>query len=121
MHETQRLYQRHNGGARKKLEERPERLFYFRLALALGKTVQQLLEECDALELAEWFAFWTIEPFGGDWDQTATVCTTVAGVAGVKNLNKGMFMPSRRRRDQSPEDMKAQIAAIGAYLRKKKK
>jgi len=120
VHEVERLYQGHHGGARKKLEERPERLFYFRLALALGKTVQQLLEECDALELAEWFAFWTIEPFGSDWDQTATVCTTVAGVAGVKNLNKGMFMPSRRQRDQSPDDMKAQIAAIGAYLKKKK-
>lgn len=44
--------------------QRPERRFYFRLALALGSTVEELLERISARELTEWMAFNTLEPFG---------------------------------------------------------
>ncbi|NDD05033.1 MAG: hypothetical protein EB078_09010 [Proteobacteria bacterium] len=35
---------------------RPERRFLFRLALCLGRTVKQLLNEIDSEEIAEWWA-----------------------------------------------------------------
>ena len=40
------------------------RRFYFRLALALGCTVRELLERLDSQELAEWTAYAEIEPWG---------------------------------------------------------
>ena len=43
-------------------------MFLFRLALALGKTVNELYQTMDAVELAEWRAFAAIEPFGGPVD-----------------------------------------------------
>ena len=39
-------------------------MFYFRLALALGMTVRELLERVDSVELTEWRAYYTLEPFG---------------------------------------------------------
>ena len=36
----------------------------FRLALALGMTVEQLLNNLDGKELTEWSAFERLEPFG---------------------------------------------------------
>lgn len=39
-------------------------MFYFRLALALGVTVRELLGRIDSLELSEWAAYCGIEPFG---------------------------------------------------------
>lgn len=36
---------------------RGSRIYYFRLAERLGKTVKQLLNEIDAHELAEWMAY----------------------------------------------------------------
>ena len=34
------------------------------MALALGKTVKQLLEQTDSAELTEWRAYYALEPFG---------------------------------------------------------
>jgi hypothetical protein len=34
------------------------------LALALGKTVAQMLAEVSSLELTEWLAYYRLEPFG---------------------------------------------------------
>lgn len=39
-------------------------MFLFRLALALGMTVKQLLQNIGARELEEWMAFYEIEPWG---------------------------------------------------------
>lgn len=39
----------------------PERVFVFRLAKELGKTVRQLLNELDSMEIAEWLAFFRLE------------------------------------------------------------
>lgn len=44
--------------------QRPARLFLFRLALALGMTVRELLKKTTAKELEEWREFERIEPFG---------------------------------------------------------
>ena len=43
------------------MKHQPERIFVFRLAKELGKTVHQLLNELDSREIAEWLAFFKLE------------------------------------------------------------
>ena len=43
------------------MKHQPERIFLFRLAKELGKTVRQLLNELDSREIAEWLAFFKLE------------------------------------------------------------
>ena len=59
-------------------------------------TVRELLERIDSRELAEWVAFYSIEPFGGYRDdlQAGIVASTIA------NCNRS----SRSSRSFSPKD-----------------
>jgi hypothetical protein len=120
VHAAQRLHEGHGGGTRKKLIERPERRFYFRLALERGISVDQLLDTTDSLELAEWIAYWELEPFGDHWEQTAAVCETVALSAGAKSADRNIWRPTRRRdatSGQSEEQMALEFAKIEAFLK----
>jgi hypothetical protein len=57
-------------------------MFLFRLALALGKTVKQLVTELDSMEITEWQAYDAITPIGperGDV-QAALIASTVINV-----------------------------------------
>ncbi|MDQ7019612.1 MAG: DUF4035 domain-containing protein [Robiginitomaculum sp.] len=61
------------------------RRFAFRLAAQLGCTVRELLARIDARELAEWQAYYRLEPFGeerADWRQAQTT-------AMIANVNLG--------------------------------
>jgi hypothetical protein len=63
------------------------RKFIFRLALALGRTVRQLLTEIDSKELTEWQVYYGLEPFGderADYRQAVTSCI-LANVYRGKN------------------------------------
>lgn len=82
------------------------------MALALGKTHKQLLEECDAEELAEWESFWLIEPWGDEWRQVARLTTALCTAWGSKNLEEEMIMPSSRKPPQSASQMLAELAKI---------
>ena len=50
--------------------------------MALGKTVRQLLSEIDSAELAEWHAFYQIEPFGSliDDERHGVAVATLANI-----------------------------------------
>jgi hypothetical protein len=82
------------------------------LALALGKTHRQLLEECDADELAEWEAYWLIEPWGDEWRQIARLTTALCTAWGSKNLEEEMIMPSHRKRPQTADQMLSELQKI---------
>ena len=43
------------------MRNQPERVFLFRLAKELGKTVKELGESLDSYEIAEWLAFFKVE------------------------------------------------------------
>jgi hypothetical protein len=43
------------------MRNQPERMFMFRLAKELGKTVKELGESLDSNEIAEWLAFFKVE------------------------------------------------------------
>jgi len=87
----------------------------FRLALALGKTVAELERTLTIHELAEWIAYWSIEPFGDEYRQTAQICNVIALVNGNKRSRTEDFMPSARQRQQTPEEMTAQLMNIPIF------
>src|SRR5574343_716546 len=85
-------------GAGGKFRRDPRRRLIFRLALALGRTVRELLPALTERELTEWAAFALEEPIGGrrgDY-QAAVVASTIAAVnrrKGGKNLSLDDFVP----------------------------
>jgi len=77
-------------------------------------TVERLLNEMSAAELAEWIAFYTVEPFGEDWKQTSYVCTMTGNASGGKRGGKPFepsdFLPVKpsirhTAKRQTPEQM----------------
>lgn len=66
----------------------------------------------DADELAEWEAYYSIEPFGDEWRQSARIVTMLCTAWGAKSLNEEMLMPNFGRRPirQSRESMLAELA-----------
>lgn len=87
----------------------PERLFLFRLAAHLGKTVGQLLHDLEKYksgpfgglsELLQWQAFSRIERFGYEMEnfRMGVIASTVANVAPRRGrpLKPSDFYPSRR-------------------------
>jgi hypothetical protein len=88
-------------------------LFAFRLALALGCTVRELLGRLDSQELSEWMAFYSIDPWGdqrGDL-RNAMLLAHVVGMMrkrGTMPPHPREFMPfTDRIRYQTPEEQKA--------------
>jgi hypothetical protein len=77
--------------------------------LRLGRSHRELLETLDAAELAEWEAFWKIEPWGDEWRQVARLATALCTAWGSKNLEEEMLMPSHRRPPQTKEQMLAEL------------
>lgn len=47
-------------------------------------TVEGMLAQMSAAELAEWLAFYRIEPFGEPWRQTGEVCAMIGNANGGK-------------------------------------
>lgn len=65
------------------------------MALALGMTVQELLERVSSRELTEWMAFYQLEPWGTEiWDFRAGLIA-----AAVANAHRG-----RKTRPFRPTD-----------------
>ena len=96
---------------------RPERRFWFRLALALGKTVKEAQEGMTSREFAEWAAYYDLEPFGerrADL-RAGRICATFANVMGGGKATPADFMPSfEPAQPESPAVMRAKLhMAIG--------
>jgi len=89
-------------------------MFCFRLALALGMTVAELLQRMSSHELSEWMAFYKTEPFGDvRGDVQAAV---VAQAALAPHMEKGKKPPSlielmpfaeNNKKEQTQEEMQA--------------
>ena len=73
----------------------------FRLALALGRTVNELISTLDAAELVEWMAFYRIDPWGGYRTDlaAATIAATMANIKRAPNqtaYSTDDFIPYQR-------------------------
>lgn len=84
------------------MRRRPERVFYFRLALALGMTVAEMLSRISARELMEWMAYYRLEPFGQERENLHAAMVAAA----VVNVNRG-----ERQRPVKPADFMLRMAA----------
>lgn len=87
-----------------------------RLALALGRSVKELLETVDSQELSEWAAFDQIYPLPNPWLQTARICRTIMAASGnYKRVpDEDIFIPSARKKPQSQEQMMQELAKLMA-------
>lgn len=87
-----------------------------RLALALGRSVKELLETVDSQELSEWAAFDQIYPLPNPWLQTARICRTIMAASGnYKRVpDEDIFIPSSRKKPQSQEQMMQELAKLMA-------
>ena len=87
-----------------------------RLALALGRTVKELLASIDSDELSEWAAFDQIYPLPNHWLMTARICRTIMAASGnYKRVpDEEVFIPAARRKPQTQEQMMAELAKLVA-------
>jgi hypothetical protein len=85
----------------------------FRLALSLGCTVQELGERLSSAELAEWQAFYLIEPFGDmRADDRARLLALASG--NLKTGDPAEILPTYR--PQEPETAADRVMSFVASL-----
>lgn len=98
------------------------RLFLFRLALAIGEWDVDAMGAMPMPLLAEWMAYWQVEPFGDEWRRTGRLATIVAAAAGAKvegDLEE-KFLPGGgiyRGMNQTEAQMLDEIRKIPGYER----
>lgn len=92
-----------SGRSGKRIEADPFKRFTFTLALALGKTVKEMLSQMDSRELTEWWAFHRLYPLPDPWRQTARICRTVMASSGnYKNVpDEERFIPGQQQTQAS--------------------
>lgn len=85
-----------------------------KLALALGRSVKELLATVDSQELSEWAAFDQICPLPNPWLQTARICRTIMAASGnYKRLpDEEVFIPASRKKPQTEEQMIAELSKL---------
>jgi len=85
-----------------------------KLALALGRSVKELLATVDSQELSEWAAFDQICPLPNPWLQTARICRTIMAASGnYKRLpDEKVFIPSSKSAEQTQAEMLAELAKL---------
>ncbi len=92
------------------------------LALALGRTVNELENTLGSGELTEWLAYYRLEPFGQERDNyhAATIATTIANYSGklktAKQIQDFMFSTNEDRRNRETGKT---LAIMNVLARKK--
>lgn len=76
----------------------PERRIAFRIALALGCTVDELYARMSFAEFQEWLVFLRDDPLPDPWLQTGVICATIANHA----MNRSPNATPRQPRDFMP-------------------
>ncbi len=92
------------------------RRFTFRLALALGMTVREMLSRMSALELTEWQRYYDVEPFGEERSdlRAAIVARVIAQSNGARAAKLEDFIPRFERREARPQTAADQMAVFRA-------
>lgn len=85
----------------------------FRLALGLGMTVSELEERMTYSELVEWIAFYRMEPWGCEVEDSRMAMQCAASIApySKSRVRPESFMPDRERK-RLITDPKAMVAAM---------
>ncbi len=79
-------------------------------------TVKEMLQRIDSTELAEWMAYYGLEPFGQEREalHAGIIAATVANAnaAKGKTYQPSDFMPDFERKGQTADDMRAILNAM---------
>jgi hypothetical protein len=100
---------------------------WFRLALKMGRTVDELQSVMSSAEFGEWVAYYSIEPFGERIDdlRTGTVASVVANVNRGKDTKPYMpldFIPwAKEPVDEAPPPAENIAALFGVNLTEARK
>lgn len=102
----------------KRLKGNHYRRFVFRLALNLGKTVKQLLNEIDSDELAEWYGRELfVEPLPDPYWIGAGIQAVIANHSMVKRKRPAKIEDFMPRYEQDREyDMNKEMAKMDAIM-----
>lgn len=92
------------------------RKFYHRLALAMGRSVKELLATVDSEELTWWAAYYIHEPWGMEWIQTARIAATIAWSVGAKDVDERTFMPVYYERQMTEDQIRQELAKLGGLF-----
>jgi len=94
-------------------------VFKFKLALALGRTVQELDNTLSSTELSHWIAFYGLHPFGAERDNihSAVIAATVANTTRGRNqppFSAEDFM-LKTQDEKRESDTQNVLAFLGAH------
>jgi hypothetical protein len=110
-------------GTGKKLVARPERRFYFRLALALGEIdVDGMLARVGSRQVSEWIEYAKLEPFGEERAdlRSAIVAATLVNLWSKKKAKAEDFMPKfgveQPKEPQDLEEMKRAMQRVAGIV-----
>ena len=78
--------------------------------------MKELLQRCDAAELAEWQGYYIHEPWGQSWRQTATIASVMAWTAGAKDVDERNFMPVYYDRPMDQADIQKELLKLGGLF-----
>jgi hypothetical protein len=89
----------------------------FRLAMALGRTVNELVDSMTSQEFTEWQAFFILEPWGHDveYHRTGVVASMAYNIARGKNdraISATDFIPGMEQPPEPLESVEDQISRM---------
>jgi len=65
----------------------------------------------------EWQEYWRLEPFGDEWEQTATICEAIFHAAGyVEDVDRNRWRPvAREKPAPTPEQLNEKMQKFKAF------
>lgn len=90
-----------------------------RLALALGRTIEELGASMSSRELSRWQAYDRISPIGEIQADArhGVLCTLVARVAGNKTARPLDFIPFREPEEKKDQSRKSMLTALWEWTK----
>lgn len=88
----------------------------FRIAMILGRTINELRNTMSARELGWWVAYLSEYPPERDADyRTALICDSIFKAAGSKRSKIELFLPDRSLPKRRAQTMEEQIALMKGF------
>ena len=92
--------------------------------MELGEAnVDHLLDRLTSKQIAEWVAFYSLEPFGNEWRQAAVIASTIAEANRNEKKRSKPFTPDdfMPKRDEGPKDSNQLLAMAKAIMARNKR
>lgn len=85
-----------------------------------------MLKELSSIQVAEWMAYYNLEPFGftSDWMRTGVVAAMIANVNRKKGAKAAMpedFVPGKRKKRQSISEQRNVLKQIMQWAKSMRK